>query len=141
MCKFETISFLFFLLIIFISFRRQLDKMIEFCLEMADSKTTNDDKQLIELKLVNILHAIALRSFVFERKNFSKITFSHFRLSAKSRENRIGSQSVRYLRNQTAQTIESIEYIEHIQTGDIRSNEIQRMLRPSGRISQLSNNF
>jgi len=37
--------------------------MIDFCLQMADSKTTNDNKQLIELKLVNLLHAIALRSF------------------------------------------------------------------------------
>lgn len=28
---------------------------------MADAKISNDDKQLIELKLVNHIHAIALR--------------------------------------------------------------------------------
>jgi hypothetical protein len=30
---------------------------------MADSNTSNDEKQLIELKLVSLLHAIALRMF------------------------------------------------------------------------------
>lgn len=47
-----------------IRFCRQLDKMIEFCLQMADPKTSNDDKQLIELKLVSLIHAIALRKFI-----------------------------------------------------------------------------
>jgi hypothetical protein len=28
---------------------------------MADSNTSNDEKQLIELKLVSLIHAIALR--------------------------------------------------------------------------------
>ena len=28
---------------------------------MTDSNTSNDDKQLIELKLVNLIHVIALR--------------------------------------------------------------------------------
>ncbi|UJR26497.1 hypothetical protein I4U23_007824 [Adineta vaga] len=52
-------------------FRRQLDKLIDFCLQMADSKTTNDDKQLIELKLVNLIHTIALRSLPNPEKNES----------------------------------------------------------------------
>ena len=47
-----------------IRFCRQLDKMIEFCLQMADSNTSNDDKQMIELKLVNLIHAIALRKLI-----------------------------------------------------------------------------
>ncbi len=46
-------------------FRRQLDKLIDFSLQMADSNTTNDDKQLIEVKLVSLIHAIALRTFIF----------------------------------------------------------------------------
>ncbi len=44
-----------------IRFRRQLVKLIDFCLQMADSNTSNDDKQLIELKLVSLIHMIALR--------------------------------------------------------------------------------
>lgn len=44
-----------------IRFCRQLDKMIEFCSQMADPNTSNDDKQLIELKLVSLIHGIALR--------------------------------------------------------------------------------
>jgi len=31
---------------------------------MADPNTSNDEKQLIELKLVSLLHAIALRMFI-----------------------------------------------------------------------------
>jgi len=30
---------------------------------MADPNTSNDEKQLIELKLVSLLHAIALRMY------------------------------------------------------------------------------
>jgi hypothetical protein len=56
---------LLFLIIIFfhIRFRRQLVKLIDFCLQMADPNTSNDEKQLIELKLVSLLHAIALRMY------------------------------------------------------------------------------
>ncbi|CAF4807817.1 unnamed protein product, partial [Rotaria sp. Silwood2] len=43
-----------------IRFRRQLDKLMDLCLQMADLNITNDEKQLIELKLVNLVHAIAL---------------------------------------------------------------------------------
>ena len=52
---------LFLFLLIDISFRRQLDKLIDLCLQMTDSNTSNDDKQLIELKLVNLIQVIALR--------------------------------------------------------------------------------
>ncbi len=54
-----------------IRFRRQLDKLIDFCLQMADANTSNDEKQLIELKLVNLLHAIALRCLPNPDKNES----------------------------------------------------------------------
>ncbi len=50
-------------------FRRQLDKLIDFCLQMADLNTSNDDKQLIELKLVNLIHAVAIRTFFSITKN------------------------------------------------------------------------
>jgi len=49
-------------------FRRQLDKLIDFCLQMADINTSNDEKQLIELKLVNLIHAIALRMYFIDIK-------------------------------------------------------------------------
>jgi hypothetical protein len=48
-----------------IRFRRQLVKLIDFCLQMADSNTSNDEKQLIELKLVSLIHMIALRKSNF----------------------------------------------------------------------------
>ncbi|CAF0813583.1 unnamed protein product [Rotaria sordida] len=49
--------------------RRQLDKLIDLCLQMADLNITNDEKQLIELKLVNLIHAIALRCLPNPDKN------------------------------------------------------------------------
>ncbi|CAF1011370.1 unnamed protein product [Adineta ricciae] len=52
-------------------FRRQLDKMIDFCLQMADLKKTNDEKQTIELKLVSLIHTIALRCLPNPEKNES----------------------------------------------------------------------
>lgn len=59
-------------------FRRQLVKLIDFSLQMADLNTTNDDKQLIELKLVSLIHVIALRNCQFDvystrKKNFELI--------------------------------------------------------------------
>ena len=45
-----------------------MDKLIEFCLQMADPKASNDDKQLIELKLVNLIHLIALRKWIHPQK-------------------------------------------------------------------------
>ncbi|CAF2864777.1 unnamed protein product [Rotaria sp. Silwood2] len=50
-------------------FRRQLDKLMDLCLQMADLNITNDEKQLIELKLVNLVHAIALRCLPNPDKN------------------------------------------------------------------------
>ncbi|CAF4370790.1 unnamed protein product, partial [Adineta steineri] len=41
-------------------FRRQLVKLIDFCLQMTDPNIPNDEKQLIELKLVSLIHVIAL---------------------------------------------------------------------------------
>ncbi|CAM4796233.1 unnamed protein product [Rotaria magnacalcarata] len=52
-------------------FRRQLDKLIDLCLQMADLNVSNDEKQVIELKLVNLLHAIALRCLPQPEKNES----------------------------------------------------------------------
>ncbi|CAF1248008.1 unnamed protein product [Adineta steineri] len=52
-------------------FRRQLDKLIDFCLQMADPNIGNDDKQLIELKLVSLIHAIAIRCLPNPDKNES----------------------------------------------------------------------
>jgi len=52
-------------------FRRQLVKLIDFSLQMADSKTTNDEKQMIELKLVSLIHVIATRSLPNPDKNES----------------------------------------------------------------------
>jgi hypothetical protein len=49
----------------YIRFRRQLVKLIDFCLQMADANTANDEKQLIELKLVSLIHGIALRKSIF----------------------------------------------------------------------------
>ena len=46
-------------------FRRQLVKLIDFSLQMADPKISNDDKQLIELKLVSLIHVIAIRKLSF----------------------------------------------------------------------------
>jgi hypothetical protein len=44
---------------------------------MADSDTSNDDKQLIELKLVSLLHTIALREYyVYDKKPSIKSNFS-----------------------------------------------------------------
>ncbi|CAF1072516.1 unnamed protein product [Rotaria sordida] len=52
-------------------FRRQLVKLIDFCLQMADSNISNDEKQLIELKLVSLIHVIALRCLPNPDKNES----------------------------------------------------------------------
>ncbi|UJR22584.1 hypothetical protein I4U23_025630 [Adineta vaga] len=52
-------------------FRRQLIKLIDFTLQMADSNISNDDKQLIELKLVSLIHVIALRCLPNPDKNES----------------------------------------------------------------------
>ncbi|CAF2251412.1 unnamed protein product [Rotaria magnacalcarata] len=52
-------------------FRRQLVKLIDFCLQMTDSNISNDDKQLIELKLVSHIHIIALRCLPNPDKNES----------------------------------------------------------------------
>ena len=56
-----------------VRFRRQLVKLIDYCLQMTDSNISNDEKQLIELKIVSLIHAIALRkitSFIYIDKNF-----------------------------------------------------------------------
>lgn len=45
-------------------FRRQLVKLIDFSLQMADPKTTNDEKQMIELKLVSLIRVIATRKLI-----------------------------------------------------------------------------
>lgn len=55
-------------------FRRQLVKLIDFCLQMADAKTSNDEKQVIELKLVSLIHMIAVRKF----RRFCSFFFSKF---------------------------------------------------------------
>ena len=51
----------------FARFRRQLIKLIDFCLQMADANIGTDEKQLIELKLVSLIHAIALRQLLRSR--------------------------------------------------------------------------
>ena len=50
-------------------FRRQLVKLIDLCSQKADTKTSNDDKQLIELKLASHIHALALRCLPNPEKN------------------------------------------------------------------------
>ncbi|CAF1026630.1 unnamed protein product [Adineta ricciae] len=52
-------------------FRRQLVKLIDFSLQMADPKVSNDDKQLIELKLVSLIHVVAIRCLPNPEKNES----------------------------------------------------------------------
>ncbi|CAF0795178.1 unnamed protein product [Adineta steineri] len=52
-------------------FRRQLVKLIDFCLQMTDPNIPNDEKQLIELKLVSLIHVIALRCLPNPDKNES----------------------------------------------------------------------
>ncbi|CAF3778931.1 unnamed protein product [Rotaria sp. Silwood1] len=52
-------------------FRRQLVKLIDFCLQMTDLNISNDEKQLIELKLVSLIHVITLRCLPNPDKNES----------------------------------------------------------------------
>ncbi len=57
----------------YIRFRRQLVKLIDFCLQMTDLNISNDEKQSIESKLSSLIHVIALRksnSFVFLNNSF-----------------------------------------------------------------------
>jgi hypothetical protein len=49
-------------------FRRQLVKLIDFCLQMADGDINNDEKQLIELQLVSLIHRLALRRLSIDDK-------------------------------------------------------------------------
>lgn len=49
-------------------FRRQLIKIVELSSQMSEKTISNDEKQLTEIKLVNVIHGLAQRKktmFVF----------------------------------------------------------------------------
>ncbi|CAF0892254.1 unnamed protein product [Didymodactylos carnosus] len=50
-------------------FRRHLLRVVELGLQMADPSTSNDQKELTEIKLVNLIHSISTRSLPNPEKN------------------------------------------------------------------------
>ena len=103
---------------------------------MANKDICNDEKQLIELKLVSLIHGIALRKMnrieIFLKKIFHFI----FRFFAKSGEKRIDSKSFCDFHHQTAQKSDSAKHFNVVSTGDQRRNQIERLVRTGGSLKR-----